>query len=283
MNILGGLDVPSSGTVRYRDHNLTAADERGLTVSTRSCRLRLSVLQPYRSLTARENVELVTDIAAQPMPAAGTLGLVGLGSGSIIFPLNCPVASSSVSPSRAIAKRPEVLLCDEAHGALDISTGIVVAEAIERVNTDLGTTTAVITHNSAVAAMADRVISLADGRIVNEQRQAESVAEGLAMTRTPRKLVRDLWQTRGQGFAISLGLRPAWRCSSRIRTFDTLRLARQTYYDRLSLRRCVRPARGRRFVSATTLPAFPACTRHDARRRRRRARRSRLIRPTTGS
>ena len=178
LNILGGLDVPSSGTVRYRDHNLTAADERGL---TRYRRDHVGfVFQFYNlipSLTARENVELVTDIAAQPMPAADALGLVGLGERLDHFPSQLSGGEQQrVAIARAIAKRPEVLLCDEPTGALDISTGIVVLEAIERVNTDLGTTTAVITHNSAVAGMADRVISLADGRIVNEQRHTQKMS-----------------------------------------------------------------------------------------------------------
>src|SRR5688500_4737143 len=157
LNILGGLDVPSSGTVRYRDHNLTAADEREL---TRYRRDHVGfVFQFYNlipSLTARENVELVTDIAVQPLPAADALGLVGLGERLDHFPSQLSGGEQQrVAIARAIAKRPEVLLCDEPTGALDISTGIVVLEAIERVNTDLGTTTTVITHNSAVAAMAD--------------------------------------------------------------------------------------------------------------------------------
>ena len=178
LNILGGLDVPSSGTVRYRDHNLTAAEEHEL---TRYRRDHVGfVFQFYNlspSLTARENVELVTDIAAQPMPAADALGLVGLAERLDHFPSQLSGGEQQrVAIARAIAKRPEVLLCDEPTGALDISTGIVVLEAIERVNTDLGTTTAVITHNSAVAAMADRVISLADGRIVNEQRPTQKVS-----------------------------------------------------------------------------------------------------------
>ena len=177
LNILGGLDVPSSGTVRYRDHNLTAADEREL---TRYRRDHVGfVFQFYNlipSLTARENVELVTDIAAQPMPAADALGLVGLAERLDHFPSQLSGGEQQrVAIARAIAKRPEVLLCDEPTGALDISTGIVVLEAIERINGELGTTTAVITHNSAVAGMADRVISLADGRIIAEQRHTEKV------------------------------------------------------------------------------------------------------------
>jgi putative ABC transport system ATP-binding protein len=178
LNILGGLDVPSAGTVRYRDHNLTAADEREL---TRYRRDHVGfVFQFYNlipSLTARENVELVTDIATEPMPASDALGLVGLGERLDHFPSQLSGGEQQrVAIARAIAKRPDVLLCDEPTGALDISTGIVVLEAIERVNADLGTTTAVITHNAAVAAMADRVISLADGRIVNEQRPTRKVS-----------------------------------------------------------------------------------------------------------
>ncbi len=178
LNILGGLDVPSGGTVRYRDHNLTAADERQLTQYRRE---HVGfVFQFYNlipSLTARENVELVTDIAAQPMPAADALRLVGLAERLDHFPSQLSGGEQQrVAIARAIAKRPDVLLCDEPTGALDISTGIVVLEAIERVNVGLGTTTAVITHNSAVAAMADRVISLADGRIVTEQRNTHKVA-----------------------------------------------------------------------------------------------------------
>jgi putative ABC transport system ATP-binding protein len=178
LNILGGLDVPSTGTVRYHDHDLTAADERGL---TRYRRDHVGfVFQFYNlipSLTARENVELVTDIALQPMPAADALRMVGLAERADHFPAQLSGGEQQrVAIARAIAKRPDVLLCDEPTGALDISTGIVVLEAIERINKELGTTTAVITHNSAVAAMADRVVSLADGRIVSEQRNVTKMA-----------------------------------------------------------------------------------------------------------
>ena len=177
LNVLGGLDTPTAGTVRYRDHVLTAADERELTLYRRE---HVGfVFQFYNlipSLTARENVELVTDIAMEPMPAADALGLVGLGERIDHFPSQLSGGEQQrVAIARAIAKRPDVLLCDEPTGALDISTGIIVLEAIERINRELGTTTAVITHNSGVAAMADRVISLADGRIVAEQRHTEKV------------------------------------------------------------------------------------------------------------
>jgi len=177
LNILGGLDIPSSGTVSYHDHNLTAADERGLTLYRRE---HVGfVFQFYNlipSLTARENVELVTDIADHPMPAEEALRMVGLETRLDHFPSQLSGGEQQrVAIARAIAKRPDVLLCDEPTGALDISTGVVVLEAIERINKDLGTTTAVITHNTAVAGMADRVISLADGRIVAEERHAHKL------------------------------------------------------------------------------------------------------------
>jgi putative ABC transport system ATP-binding protein len=177
LNILGGLDVPSSGTVRYRDHNLTAADEHALTQYRRE---HVGfVFQFYNlipSLTARENVELVTDIATQPLPATEALGMVGLSERIDHFPSQLSGGEQQrVAIARAIAKRPDVLLCDEPTGALDISTGIIVLEALQRANKELGTTTAVITHNSAVAAMADRVLSVADGRIVSERRNTETL------------------------------------------------------------------------------------------------------------
>ena len=178
LNILGGLDVPSSGTVRYRDHELSAADEHQLTQYRRE---HVGfVFQFYNlipSLTAQENVELVTDIAASPLPAAEALRMVGLGERLDHFPSQLSGGEQQrVAIARAIAKRPDVLLCDEPTGALDISTGVIVLEAIERVNRELGTTTAVITHNSAVAAMADRVVAVADGRIVSEQRNAAKIS-----------------------------------------------------------------------------------------------------------
>ena len=178
LNILGGLDVPSSGTVQYRDHELTSADEQAL---TRYRREHVGfVFQFYNlipSLTAKENVELVTDIATNPLTADEALRMVGLRERVDHFPSQLSGGEQQrVAIARAIAKRPDVLLCDEPTGALDISTGVIVLEAIDHINRQLGTTTAVITHNSAVADMADRVISVADGRIVSERRNAEKVA-----------------------------------------------------------------------------------------------------------
>jgi putative ABC transport system ATP-binding protein len=125
------------------------------------------------SLTARENVALVTDIVAEPMPPEDALRMVRLGDRMDHFPSQLSGGEQQrVAIARAVAKRPDVLLCDEPTGALDITTGILVLDAIENVNRELGTTTAVITHNAAVAGMADRVVSLSDGRIVSERRNA---------------------------------------------------------------------------------------------------------------
>jgi putative ABC transport system ATP-binding protein len=178
LNILGGLDVASSGRVLYRGRDLTAADEAELTQYRRH---HVGfVFQFYNlipSLTARENVALVTEIVAEPMKPEDALALVGLGARLDHFPAQLSGGEQQrVAIARAIAKRPEVLLCDEPTGALDISTGIVVLEAIARVNQDLGTATAVITHNAAIAAMADRVVRLADGRIASVERNPRKAA-----------------------------------------------------------------------------------------------------------
>lgn len=178
LNILGGLDVPTSGTVRYLDHDLTAYDERAL---TRYRREHVGfVFQFYNlipSLTARENVALVTDIAEKPMNVDEAMDIVGLGPRADHFPSQLSGGEQQrVAIARAIAKRPDVLLCDEPTGALDITTGVLVLEAIERVNRELGTTTAVITHNSVIADMADRVIWLSDGKIAGERRNQRKVA-----------------------------------------------------------------------------------------------------------
>jgi putative ABC transport system ATP-binding protein len=178
LNILGGLDVPSGGTVTYRGMNLTAADERDLTMYRR--RHVGFVFQFYNlipSLTARENVALVTDIVERPMAPEEALRLVNMGERLDHFPSQLSGGEQQrVAIARAVAKRPDVLLCDEPTGALDIATGILVLEAIAQVNRELGTTTAVITHNAAVAAMADRVVSLSDGRIASEQRNEQKLA-----------------------------------------------------------------------------------------------------------
>ena len=177
LNILGGLDTPTSGTVTYRGQNLTSADERALTMYRR--RHVGFVFQFYNlipSLTARENVALVTDIVENPMAPEEALGLVNLGARLDHFPSQLSGGEQQrVAIARAIAKRPDVLLCDEPTGALDIATGILVLQAIEQVNRELGTTTAVITHNAAVAGMADRVVSLSDGRITSDRKNERKI------------------------------------------------------------------------------------------------------------
>ncbi|HSF39895.1 MAG TPA: ABC transporter ATP-binding protein [Thermoanaerobaculia bacterium] len=178
LNILGGLDVATAGRVRYRGQDLTAASESEL---TRYRRNHVGfVFQFYNlipSLTAKENVELVTDIAESPMTPEEALEMVGLGDRMDHFPSQLSGGQQQrVAIARAIAKRPDVLLCDEPTGALDISTGVVVLEAIERVGNELGTSVVVITHNAAIAAMADRVVSMADGRIADERRNTQRLS-----------------------------------------------------------------------------------------------------------
>jgi putative ABC transport system ATP-binding protein len=177
LNILGGLDVPTEGRVFYGDWELTDADDSEL---TRYRRENVGfVFQFYNlipSLTARENVELVTEISNDPMDAAEALSLVGLADRLDHFPAQLSGGEQQrVAIARAVAKQPAVLMCDEPTGALDYKTGIKTLEIIERVNRELGTTTAVITHNVPIAAMADRVISLADGRIESITENAEKI------------------------------------------------------------------------------------------------------------
>ena len=172
LNILGGLDVPSGGEVYYQDHNLTAASPDDL---TRFRREHVGfVFQFYNlipSLTAVENVALVTEIAQCPLDPAEALGLVGLEERLNHFPAQLSGGEQQrVAIARAVAKRPDVLLCDEPTGSLDFGTGKVVLEVLERVNRELGTITAVVTHNAAIADMADRVIRISSGRIVDIRR-----------------------------------------------------------------------------------------------------------------
>jgi putative ABC transport system ATP-binding protein len=167
LNILGGLEVATAGQVNYTDHDLTAASEDEL---TRYRREHVGfVFQFYNlipSLTARENVALVTDIVADPMPIDEALARVALTERRDHFPSQLSGGEQQrVAIARAIVKRPQVLLCDEPTGALDYATGKLVLETIERINRELGTTAVVITHNAAIAEMADRVVHLGDGRI----------------------------------------------------------------------------------------------------------------------
>jgi putative ABC transport system ATP-binding protein len=174
LNILGGLDTASSGQVLYRDQDLTKADDARLTAYRRH---HVGfVFQFYNlipSLTARENVAIVTEIARNPMAPEEALDLVGLGERLDHFPAQLSGGEQQrVAIARAIAKRPAVLLCDEPTGALDSETGIVVLQALERVNRELGTATAIITHNVAQAEIAERVVQLRNGRIARIERNA---------------------------------------------------------------------------------------------------------------
>ncbi|MGB3615438.1 MAG: ABC transporter ATP-binding protein [Elainellaceae cyanobacterium] len=178
LNILGGLDVPSSGQLYFRNQSLTQARDAALTQFRRQ--FVGFVFQFYNlipSLTARENVALVTDIARRPMTPEAALTMVGLEERLDHFPAQLSGGEQQrVAIARAIAKRPEVLLCDEPTGALDFETGKRVLDTLERVNQDFGTTTAVITHNAGIAAMADRVVSLRSGRITEVRQNAHKLS-----------------------------------------------------------------------------------------------------------
>ena len=174
LNILGGLDAPTAGTVECRGHPLTGAGDAEL---TRFRREHVGfVFQFYNlipSLTARENVALVTEIAREPMAPEDALALVGLRERMDHFPAQLSGGEQQrVAIARAIAKRPDVLLCDEPTGALDSATGILVLEALARINRETGALTVVITHNAVIARMADRVIRLSDGRIAGIDRNS---------------------------------------------------------------------------------------------------------------
>ena len=178
LNILGGLDVPSSGEVRFGDTVLTGASENDLTTYRRE---HVGfVFQFYNlipSLTVRENLALVTDIAVNPMPVDEAIERVGLTPRRDHFPAQLSSGEQQrVAIARAIVKRPDVLLCDEPTGALDYVTGKLVLEVIAKINVELGTTAVVITHNAAIAGMADRVIYLGDGRIQKVEMNAHKIS-----------------------------------------------------------------------------------------------------------
>ena len=180
LNILGGLDTATSGKVTYHSNDLTAADDKELTEYRRS---HVGfVFQFYNlipSLTALENIAVVTEIAEEPMKPEDALGLVNLGERIDHFPAQLSGGEQQrVAIARAIAKNPAVLLCDEPTGALDSATGIVVLEALEKINRELGTTTVLITHNADIADMADRVIYLSDGLISSIHKNEHKKAPG---------------------------------------------------------------------------------------------------------
>ena len=175
LNILGGLDTASEGTVFYGNREITAADERELTEYRR--RHVGFVFQFYNliaSLTARENVAIVTEIADEPMTPEEALALVGLEKRMDHFPAQLSGGEQQrVAIARAIAKNPKVLLCDEPTGALDSATGVIVLQALERVNREIGTATVLITHNVVIGRMADRIVHLSDGQISEIERNDE--------------------------------------------------------------------------------------------------------------
>ncbi len=178
LNILGGLDVPTRGEVSFGEHRLSGASEAELTAYRRE---HVGfVFQFYNlipSLTVRENVALVTDIVADPMPVDEAVDRVGLTPRRDHFPAQLSGGEQQrVAIARAIAKRPQVLLCDEPTGALDYQTGKLVLEVIARINRELGTTAVVITHNAAIAGMADRVIHLGDGRVQRIERNTHRLS-----------------------------------------------------------------------------------------------------------
>ena len=183
LNILGGLDTPTSGSVHFDGRDLTAADDRALTQFRRdSVGFVFQFYNLIPSLTAIENVALVTEISRAPMRPDEALALVGLGDRAHHFPAQLSGGEQQrVAIARAIAKRPQVLLCDEPTGALDYETGKLVLNAIDRVNRELGTTTILITHNAVIAAMADRVLRISSGRIIEDRHNAGRVtAEALS-------------------------------------------------------------------------------------------------------
>lgn len=178
LNILGGLDTPSSGSVRFEDHELTGASESQLTQYRREhVGFVFQFYNLVAGLTALENVRLVTDIARDPMGASEALALVGLRDRESFYPAQLSGGEQQrVAIARAISKRPDVLLCDEPTGALDVKTGSIVLAAIAKINRELGTLVVVITHNAAIAAMANRVIYLSDGQISKIQTNASVIS-----------------------------------------------------------------------------------------------------------
>ncbi len=174
LNILGGLDQPTSGQVFYRDQELTTWNQRQLTQFRREhVGFIFQFYNLVPSLTAYENVALVTELASRSMSPLEALKMVALEPRRDHFPAQLSGGEQQrVAIARAIAKRPAILLCDEPTGALDLATGVLVLEAIEQVNRELGTTTVVITHNAVIAGMADRVIKMSDGKIAEVEQNA---------------------------------------------------------------------------------------------------------------
>jgi putative ABC transport system ATP-binding protein len=178
LNILGGLDVPSEGEVSFQDHRLTGADASELTRFRREhVGFVFQFFNLLPSLTALENVRLVTEISPDPMDPEEALRLVGLEARIHHFPSQLSGGEQQrVAIARAIAKRPDVLLCDEPTGSLDYETGKRILEVLDEVNRETDTLTVLVTHNAAIAGMADRVLRMRDGRIVSAEEQAHRLS-----------------------------------------------------------------------------------------------------------
>jgi putative ABC transport system ATP-binding protein len=178
LNILGALDVPTSGQVLYRGQDISGAADRELTEFRReNVGFVFQFYNLIPSLTARENIALVTEISETPLDASEALELVGLTDRMHHFPAQLSGGEQQrVAIARAVAKQPKILLCDEPTGALDFKTGLRVLEVIDQVNRSLGTTTAVITHHAPIASMADRIVSLSDGRVASDHTNDEKVS-----------------------------------------------------------------------------------------------------------
>jgi putative ABC transport system ATP-binding protein len=178
LNIIGALDVPSSGQVLYHGRDISGAGDRELTEFRRdNVGFVFQFYNLVPSLTARENIALVTEISKTPLDASEALELVGLTDRMNHFPAQLSGGEQQrVAIARAVAKQPKILLCDEPTGALDFKTGIRVLEVIDEVNRSLGTTTAVITHHAPIASMADRIVSLSDGRVASDHTNDEKVS-----------------------------------------------------------------------------------------------------------
>ena len=178
LNILGGIDRATAGQALFRGQDLVQASDAELTrYRRRSVGFIFQFFNLAPSLTARENVELITEIADRPMDAAAALGLVGLADRMDHFPAELSGGQQQrVAVARAIAKRPDILFCDEPTGSLDSASGIQVLEAIVKVSAEVGATTMIVTHNAVVAGIADRVIRFSDGAVVSLKENAAKCA-----------------------------------------------------------------------------------------------------------
>lgn len=169
LNIIGGMDQPTSGKVFLHEEEITGYNEKEL-MEYRRNKVGF-IFQFYNimaNLTAEENVELATEISQNPLPIDEILEAVGLAERRDHFPAQMSGGEQQrVSIARAVAKNPEILLCDEPTGALDFHTGVTILSLLRKVNREMGKTVIVITHNADIAYMADRVIKMRSGKIID--------------------------------------------------------------------------------------------------------------------